>query len=269
MDRAFTLEEKVALVSGAASGIGAACAQSLADAGAAVLVTDVQETAGKEVAGAIEGAGGRAAFMPLDVTDEAQWQEAVAAAVERFGGLDVLVNNAGMEIYSPVHETTLEDWRRLQAVNVDGVFLGTKHGIRAMMPGGASGRGGSIVNISSVAGHIGFPGLGAYCASKGAVALFTKAAALECGRDGLGVRVNSVHPGIVETPLVAGLVGRLEGTEYGETVEEVMANITLLHPVGRLGKPVDVARVVCFLASDAAAWVSGSGYVVDGAYTAQ
>ncbi len=269
MDNPLNLTNKVALISGAARGIGAACAETLAAAGASVLVTDVLEKEGAEVVARIEKTGGTAAFMRLDVTDEGQWESTVAAAVERLGGLDVLVNNAGMEIFKPIADTSLEEWRRLQAVNVEGVFLGVKHAIRAMMPGGAAGRGGSIVNISSVAGYVGFAGLGAYSASKGAVALLTKTAALECAQAKLGIRVNSVHPGIIETDMVTGLASRVVGTEYGATLEEVLETFKSLHPLGTMGQPADVARVVLFLASDASAWVTGSGYLVDGGLTAQ
>ena len=190
---------------------------------------------------------------------------------ELLGGLDVLVNNAGIEILRPITETTLEEWRRVQAVNVDGVFLGCKHAIRAMRPGGAVGRGGSIVNLSSIAGLIGTPGLAAYSASKGAsVRLLTKAAAIEVRpRFGFGVRVNSVHPGLIQTEMLDNLFR--ETVDLGIAPDEQSSRDAAFAQQPMMdvrAVPQDIANVVLFLASDAARCVTGSEYVADGGYTA-
>ena len=189
---------KVALVTGGASGIGRGCAEVLAAEGAAVVVTDVQDARGAETVAAIEAAGGRAEYLHHDVTDEAAWADVIAQVKARHGRLDILVNNAGIAISGSVVEMSLADWRRQTAVNLDGVFLGVKHSIPLMR---ASGDGGSIVNMSSVAGLKGSASLGGYCATKGGVRLFTKAVAMECANAKDGIRVNSVHPGIIETPI--------------------------------------------------------------------
>jgi NAD(P)-dependent dehydrogenase (short-subunit alcohol dehydrogenase family) len=269
MDSPFCLEGKVALVSGAARGIGAACAETLAGAGAKVMVTDILQEEGRNVVEQISGRGGEAVFAQLDVTSEGHWEAGIAAAIDRLGGLDVLVNNAGVEMYKPLVEMSLEEWRRLQAINVEGVFLGVKHAVAAMKPGGGAGQGGSIVNISSIAGMIGFPGLSAYSASKGAVALLTKTAALECAQGGFRIRVNSVHPGVIQTPMVDQLAQELAASGFAPSFAEAASSLAGLHPLGRIGEPIDVARVVQFLASDASGWVTGAGYVVDGGFTAQ
>jgi NAD(P)-dependent dehydrogenase (short-subunit alcohol dehydrogenase family) len=233
------------------------------------MLTDILEEAGRERAAALTVDGAEADFALHDVTDEGQWESVVNATVKRFGGLDVVVNNAGIEILKPVFQTTLAEWRRVQAVNVDGVFLGVKHGILAMMPGGAAGHGGSIVNLSSVAGLVGFAAASAYSASKGAVRLLTKCAALECAQAGLGIRVNSVHPGVIQTPMANSLGRELVSLGLAGTDAEATELMNGLHPMGRLGEASDVARVVHFLASDAARFVTGSEYVVDGGFTAR
>jgi 3alpha(or 20beta)-hydroxysteroid dehydrogenase len=266
---AFRLDAKVALISGSARGIGAACARTFAEAGAKVMVSDILIDAGEAVAAAINEAGGVAAFTPLDVTSEAQWEAAIAATVARFAGLDVVVNNAGTQIMKPLVQTSYEEWRRQQAVNIDGVFFGVKHGILAMMPGGSAGRGGSIVNISSVGGLAGFVGLAAYSAAKGGVTLLTKTAALECAQAGWNIRVNSVHPGAVNTPLAHEVMQELVRQGAAASIDEAAKMTTRMHPMGRLGEPIDIALAVQFLASDASRWVTGSAYVVDGGYLAR
>jgi 3alpha(or 20beta)-hydroxysteroid dehydrogenase len=265
----FRLDGKVALVTGGARGIGAACARALGAAGAAVLVTDVLDDLGRATAGALERDGIRARFAVHDVRSEDSWRATMALAVDGLGGLDVLVNNAGVEVLRPIVDTSLEDWRRVQAVNVEGVFLGCKHAIGAMRPGGASGRGGSIINLSSIAGLIGSPGLAAYCASKGAVRLLTKAVAVECGRFGYRVRVNSVHPGLIQTAMLDHMVR--ETVEIGLVAsEEESRNMAFaqqpLHDLHAV--PQDIANLVLFLASDAARYVTGAEYVADGGFTA-
>lgn len=265
----FRLAGKVALVTGGARGIGAACARTLGAAGAAVLVTDILEEVGSATVEALGREGIRAAFALHDVRSEEAWSATTRRALELFGGLDVLVNNAGIEIMRPITDTSLEDWRRVQSVNVDGVFLGCKHGIIAMRPGGPAGRGGSIINLSSIAGLVGYPGLAAYCASKGAVRLLTKAAAIECARFGLGVRLNSVHPGLIETEMLQNLfretvaLGMATDEQSGRDVAFAQQPMLDVRAV-----PQDIANVILFLASDASRYVTGSEYVADGGFTA-
>jgi NAD(P)-dependent dehydrogenase (short-subunit alcohol dehydrogenase family) len=247
---------KVALVTGAASGLGAESARRLAREGAAVMLSDVAAEAGQAVADEILAAGGRAAFLTHDVTDERRWSEVVTATAERFGGLDVLVNSAGVGGGQPLLEATLEDWRRVTAINLDGTFLGVRHAAPVMARAGR----GSIVNLSSILGKVGFPGAAAYCASKGGVAMLTKAAALELAA--LGVRVNSVHPGFIETPMV---VNAFRETENENEIRDLVVS---RHALGRLGVPREVADAVVFLASDESSFMTGSELVVDGGYTA-
>lgn len=250
---------KVALVSGAALGIGRATAQLLAREGAKVVIGDLKETEGEAVVAEIEAAGGEAMFTTLNVTEEASWQQAMAAVQARFGRLDIAVNNAGIAYTGTVEQTSLEEWRRVQSVNLDGVFLGTRYAIEAMKPHG----GGSIINLSSIEGLVGDPTLAAYNASKGGVRLFTKSAALHCARSGYKIRVNSVHPGYIWTPMVQGLTAA--------TSDQLAARQKLidLHPLGHLGEPDDIAYGIVFLASDESKFMTGSELVIDGGYTAQ
>ena len=251
---------KVAIVTGATSGLGAAAARRLAEEGANVLVTGRDEGRGQAVVDSIAAAGGTARFHPLDVTDEDAWRATVESATAAHGRLDILVNNAGITRAEPIAEVTLETWRRIMAVNADGVFLGTRSAIPAMRRSG----GGSIVNMSSVLGMVGTANLAAYTASKGAVRYFTKCVALECARDGSGIRVNSIHPAFIHTPMMDETAIRMFGDadagrrEFGK-----------LHPVGHVGEPVDIANGVVYLASDEAKFVTGTELVIDGGYTAE
>jgi 3alpha(or 20beta)-hydroxysteroid dehydrogenase len=195
------LNGKVAAVTGAAGGIGAAIACALAKAGALVVLGDIQGDKGQEVARQINAAGGYSVFVQHDTTDEAAWIKFIDTALDTFGGLDILVNNAAIEQACFFENIEVDDIEKLMKVNVTGVLIGHKHAVRAMKPGGRAGKGGSIINLSSVAGLIGTPGLGVYYASKGAIRLITKAAAVEFGRLGYGIRVNSIHPGLVETDM--------------------------------------------------------------------
>ena len=255
------LEGRVALVTGGARGIGAATARALAAAGAKVVVSDVGD--GTATADAIGGA-----WVKHDVTVEADWIAAVAFARETFGGLDILVNNAGVFWIKPIVETALEDFRRMQQVNVEGVFLGLKHAIPAIAERASRwDGGGSIINLSSVAGLVGQAGGLAYNASKGAVRLMTKSAALECARGGLKIRVNSVHPGIIDTPMMAQAAAASMAVT-GEGANSTRERFAQAHPMGRLGRDIDIANAIKFLASDAAAFMTGSEVVVDGGMTA-
>lgn len=261
---AFRLDGKVALVTGAARGIGAEISLTLANVGAAVLVTDVLDA--RETVARIEAAGGKAACVRHDVTVEAEWEAAVAAAQREFGGLDVLVNNAGIETAALVAECTLEDFSRVMNVNVNGVFLGIKHAVRAMAK--PDGNGGSIVNLSSVAGIIGTPGHIAYHTSKGAVRTMTKAAAVECAQLRNGVRVNSVHPAIIWTDMGMNFIKHFVDVGLAPDYETAEKAVLAMHPIGHFGEVADVANGIVYLASDASKWVTGSELVIDGGFTA-
>lgn len=256
---------KVALVTGGASGIGAACATALAREGAAVVITDLQDDKGAALAQAIARSGGQARYLHHDVTSEEAWVGVIAEVRAAHGRLDILVNNAGIGIPSPSITTmSLEDFRRQQAVNVEGVFLGVKHGLAFMRQ---AGHGGSIINISSVAGLKGSPTLAAYSATKGAVRLLSKAVALECAAARDGVRVNSVHPGIIETPIWLGIVpGDGSGANAGPDLDALSA---MAVPVGVKGLPDDIANGVVWLASEESRYVTGTELVIDGGLTAR
>lgn len=256
-----SLSGKVALITGAASGLGRASALLLAEQGARIAAADLNAEAGEATVAQIAAAGGEAAFFPLDVVDEDGWTATVAGVIERFGKLDVLVNNAGIELVQSIPETSFEEWRRVMDVNLDGVFLGIKAAIQGMRQSG----GGSIVNISSVAGINGFSRQAAYCASKGGVRLLTKSAAVECAEGGLNIRVNSVHPGVIDTPMYQAFFDGMD-EQSAKVAEE---RFTALHPIGHVGAPDDVAQCVLFLASDASKFVTGSEMVVDGGLTAR
>jgi NAD(P)-dependent dehydrogenase (short-subunit alcohol dehydrogenase family) len=251
------VEGKVAIVTGAASGLGAAAARRLAAEGASVMLTDIAADAGRAVADQIAGAGGVAEFTRHDAASEEDWAGVMAATVERFGRLTVLVNNAGIAELQPLMTHEYAAWRRVMSVNLDGVFLGLRHAGPAIAEAG----GGSVINISSIMGKVGFPGGAAYCASKGGVALLTKAAALEWAP--LGIRVNSVHPGFVETPMVTAVMPLMGN------VNEVRDLLVSRHALGRLGAPSEIGDAVLFLASDESSFMTGSELVVDGGYTAQ
>lgn len=266
--QAYRVDGKVALISGGARGLGAEMAHALAGAGARVMVSDVLEDAGRETVAAIRAAGGEADFLALDTTQEAQWASAVGRTIEQFGGLQILVNNAGIERLQFVTETTVEEFRKVMDVNVTGVFLGCKHAIRAMRPGGAAGQGGSIVNLSSVAGLAGCIGLSNYCASKGAVRLLTKSVAVECGQLGLGVRCNSIHPGVVWTDMGRQFLQHFVDIGLMPDVETAQTRFEAAVPMGHFGVPSDVASAALFLASDASKWITGAELTVDGGYTA-
>jgi NAD(P)-dependent dehydrogenase (short-subunit alcohol dehydrogenase family) len=251
--RAGRLEGKAALVTGAASGIGRATAALFHAEGAKVAATDRNEKGLEEVKAFADLA------LPQDVTDEARWRQVVDAVVAAFGRLDILVNSAGVAFKGSIETATLEDWRRTQAVNVEGTFLGCREAVRAMKETG----GGSIVNLSSVAGIIGDAQTIAYCASKGAVRLLTKSAALHCGRMGYKIRVNSVHPSFADTPMVHELIA---GAKNPERTREGLARAA---PLGRFGRAEEVAQAILYLASDESSFTTGAEIVVDGGLTAQ
>ena len=247
------LEGKVALISGGARGMGAAEARLFASEGAKVVIGDVLQEEGRQTEAQINEAGGECLFVRLDVTSEDNWQDAVATTVARFGKLDILVNNAGIFRTERVEDTSEQSWDQVMDVNAKGVFLGTKHAIPEMRKVG----GGSIINISSIAGLVGSPYSSAYNASKGAVRLLTKATAIQYAKD--GIRANSVHPGVIETEMTREVVN-----------DEAFRQFRLVtNPIPRLGQPEDVAYGVLFLASDEASFMTGSELVIDGGWTAQ
>jgi NAD(P)-dependent dehydrogenase (short-subunit alcohol dehydrogenase family) len=249
------VDGKSAVVTGGASGIGRATCILLAREGARIAVADIQDGSGSDVAREIERQGGSAAFWHVDVAREAEIEGAFGEIEERFGGIDVLVNNAGIAgADKPTHELEEAEWDEVQAVNVKGVFLCTKHAIPRMLRRG----GGSIVNLSSVYGLVGTADSPPYHASKAAVRIMSKTDALLYAAR--GIRVNSVHPGFIRTPL-------LERNTGGDP--EILRRLERLHPVGRLGTPEDVAHAILYLASDESGFVTGSELVVDGGYTAR
>ena len=254
------LENKVVLISGGASGIGAATARLVVREGGKAVLADRDEAKGRALAGEL---GDAAHFVPLDVTDEAAWNKAVAATVDKFGGLHGLLNAAGVGVRNSIEDCTLAEYRRVNDINGLGTFLGCKAAIPAMKKAAMTHvGGGSIVNISSVLGLRGASYAMAYCASKGAVRLLTKHVALHCAQMKYNIRCNSVHPGYIDTPMIAPRldqpVGNMSGRQW---LEE-------LHPLGRLGRPEEVAAMILFLLSDESSFSTGSEFVCDGGLTA-
>jgi 3(or 17)beta-hydroxysteroid dehydrogenase len=257
------LAEKSALITGAASGIGRATAVVFAREGAHVTVTDLDEGGAEAVAVHIRGEHGSAHAAVLDVRVEADWERVIGDTVKRYGRLDVMVANAGISFAKPVADLTLEEWREVHAVNLDGVFLGTKHAVRAMRQ---EGHGGSIVIVSSASGLKASAGASAYCSSKAAVRLFAKTVALECADD--GIRVNTVHPAGVKTPM-------WEGMEFFEDLKRAHGGaagaweaLERSSPLGRFATPEEIAAGILYLSSEEASYVTGTELVIDGGYTA-
>jgi NAD(P)-dependent dehydrogenase (short-subunit alcohol dehydrogenase family) len=251
---------KVALVTGGASGIGAAVAELLAQEGASVVISDIDELKGPELVTALEKAGHDAIFLHQDVTSETRWAEVVVEIEKRFGRLDILVSNAGIGIIVPsIVEMSLDDWRRQTAVNLDGVFLSVKHCLPLMRKPG----GGSVIMMSSLAGLRGSATLAGYSATKGGVRLFAKAIAMECAAAGDGIRVNSVHPGIIDTPIWRKDSMAAAGSRQNAPIDiEELARLAT--PLERAGHARDVANGVLYLASDASSYVTGTELVIDG-----
>lgn len=258
---AFDLSGAVALVTGATGGIGRAAVRALAEAGARVIASDLAQTA--SIAGAT-------AYLRLDVTEEGAWETVIATIAEREGRLDILVNNAGISLTGSIAETSLSDWRKCQAINVDGLFLGTRAAAPLLRESGANRQGGSsIVNLSSVGGLVGAPFMAGYCASKGAVRLFTKSAAAEYARLGWPIRVNSVHPGAIDTDMMETIYARYVETGLFPDIETARQTIAMGHAVNRTGAPGEVAAGIVYLCSPGASFVTGAELAIDGGMTAQ
>jgi NAD(P)-dependent dehydrogenase (short-subunit alcohol dehydrogenase family) len=255
---------KVALVTGGASGIGEAIAELLAQEGATVVATDIDELRGPEVVARITKAGGKAVFLEQDVTSEARWAEIVAEIERRFGRLDIMVSNAGIGIAVPsVVDMSLADWRKQTAINLDGVFLSVKYSLPLMRKHG----GGSIIMMSSLAGLRGSSTLAGYCATKGGVRLFAKSIAMECASFGDGIRVNSVHPGIIDTPIWGKIPTGASGN-MGNAPIDAEERAKLATPLGYAGQARDIASGVLYLASEASRYVTGTELVIDGGMNA-
>lgn len=250
------LENKVALVTGGASGIGAAISSRFVQEGATVVIADVNDAQGSSLA---QSLGDRASFVALDVQHPQQWQHTIGHILSTHDQLDILVNNAGIAITGDVESCTLDDWQRTQSINNDGVFIGCQEAIKAM-----KGKGGAIINVSSIEGIIGEPKLPAYNASKGAVRIFTKSAALHCAQKNYDIRINSLHPGYVNTPMVSQAISEFTETEAAEFKNRVLSNI----PVKRMAQPEEIAAAALFLASDDASYMTGAELIIDGGYTA-
>jgi NAD(P)-dependent dehydrogenase (short-subunit alcohol dehydrogenase family) len=264
VNMAGQVEGKVALVTGGASGIGEAIVELFAREGATVIATDIDELRGPELAKRVTSAGGKVIFREQDVTSEERWIEMAAEIGKRYGRLDILVANAGIGIAVPsIVDMTLADWRKQNAINLDGVFLSVKHCLPLMRKTG----GGSIVMMSSLAGLRGAPGLSAYSLTKGGVRLFAKSIAMECAAAGDGIRVNSVHPGIIDTPIWGKIPTGATGAGQNAPIDpEERAKVAT--PLGRAGQAAEIASGVLYLASDASRYVTGSELVIDGGMNA-
>lgn len=255
------VEGKIALMTGGASGLAKASAEMFVAEGGRVMIADIDEDGGRAVA---DGLGDAADFTALDVTDEDQWRRAFAATKDRFGGVHVLLNSAGIGWTQPVTEIALEDWRRVHAIDLDGVFLGCKHGVPAIaetIQAGVGSAKGSIVNISSIAGNIAGHNMAAYNSAKAAVRHLSKSVALHCCRQGFEIRCNSVHPTFVDTPI-------LDKHRERFGAEEAMRKLARQVPIGRVGEPKEVAYAILFLASDESSYTTGSELLVDGGISA-
>lgn len=252
------LQGKVAFITGGSSGIGRAMSYLFADEGAKIAIADINEENGNKIISELKAKGSEAMFVPLDVTDEDKWKAALKTVISEFDYVNIVVNAAGVGGEGKsIEETTMDDWNRIIDINLKGVYLGTKHGILSMKD---NGKNGSIINLSSIAGLVGDDQLTIYSASKGGVKLLTKSAALHCANSRYKVRVNSIHPGYIHTPMVDTFV---------DGDEEAMKAIDAMHPVGHMGEANDIAYAALYLASDEAKFVTGSEQVVDGGYTAQ
>jgi NAD(P)-dependent dehydrogenase (short-subunit alcohol dehydrogenase family) len=260
----YDLTGRKALVTGGARGLGAGIAEALVRAGASVMIGDILEGEGEKTASTLSEGGATVGFVSLDVTDDANWAAAVERTVTDLGGFDLLVNNAGVEISELVIDIDPAKLRSMLDVNIVGTALGLKHAFRAMRPDGLAGQGGAVVNVSSVAATIPFPGIAGYSATKSAVDRLTRVAAQESGKLGYGVRVNCVYPGLVPTVMGMKLAADMVTLGLWPSAEAAVGDVIGLTPLGRLGEVADMADAVVFLASDGARFVHGAGLAVDG-----
>jgi NAD(P)-dependent dehydrogenase (short-subunit alcohol dehydrogenase family) len=255
------VKDKIILITGAANGLGSAAARRLAQEGAIVFLSDIDDVSGNAVTEDINSAGGRAQYLHHDVSQPADWERVFSDIRASHNRLDVLVNNAGGGTYNDIETVSFQEWRRVMSLNLDATFLGTQMAIVWMKETG----GGSIVNMSSVAAFIGAPNLAAYCAAKAGIHLLSKSSAVYCGQKGYKIRVNSIHPGVIDTKAGKEMVRLATGLP---TDEEAIAAFTALHPIGRIGSSEDVADGILYLASDESSFVTGTHLIIDGGYTA-
>lgn len=255
------VEGKIALVTGAANGLGRATAALLAREGALVLLTDIDDQNGEAAAESIRATGGKARYYHHDASSPEDWAAVLERMQQAHGRLDILVNNAGGGTYNDIETVSLEQWRRIMAINLDATFIGTQSAIRWMKKTG----GGSIINVSSVAAFSAAPNLAAYCAAKAGINMLSKSAAVYCGQKGYNIRINVVHPGLVETKSGVEMARLATGAERDE---DAIAMFTALHPIGRIGQPDDIAKGVLYLASDESSFVTASSLIIDGGFTA-
>lgn len=265
------MKNKIALVTGGSRGIGKAISIALANSGACVYIADIDEAGGETAAEDIREGGGKSEFVLLDTSDENGWARCQKQLQTDIGRLDILVHNAGIEYVNPLELHELSAWRRVFAVNVEGLFVGTK----ALLPllrhsGKGTGTGASVINISSVAGIVGFPNQAAYNTSKGAVRHLTKSLAIEFAESGFNIRVNSIHPGFIETPMLNEVFESwAEKGIQGDTPEQVKQFFIEQQPMRRLGNPEDIAAGALFLASESAGFITGSELIIDGGWIAR
>lgn len=255
------LQNKVAIITGGSTGIGKATANRFAEEGAKVIIADINDKEGKRVTDEINNNGYLCYYKNLDVTNEGQWEKVISEILSEHKKINILVNNAGVGLAKDIEETSLEDWNLMMNVNATGSFLGLKHAIKAMKNNGEKN---SIINRSSIDGQVGEAGLFAYCASKGAVTVMTKAAALYCGENHYDIRVNSVHPGYIHTEMVEE-----EAKGYGISIEEYFEKLGEIIPIGHVGETIDIANIDLFLASDESKFATGAEFTIDGGWTAQ
>lgn len=255
------IQGKTVIITGAANGLGKAAAELLAAEGGNIVLTDIDVANGERTVAAIRASGGSALFVRHDVTQTGQWEQVFEMATRNFATPDVLVNNAGGGTYNDIETTSLEEWRRILAINLDATFIGTQMAIRAMK----AARRGSIVNMSSVAALIGSPNLAAYGAAKAGIQTLSKSAAVYCGQKGYNIRVNSIHPGLIETQAGIEMARLATGAASDEAA---LAQFRMLHPIGRLGVPNDIAQGILYLASDESSFMTGASLVIDGGFTA-
>lgn len=256
------VEGKVALVTGGRRGLGKAIAIMLAKEGANVAITDRKEDGADDVLREIKEAGGEGMFLLQDVREEKDWMRVINETISRFGKLDILVNNAGVGAGKNIEDVTLDEWKWVMSINLDGVFLGTQKAIKAMKKTG----GGSIINMSSIEGIVGDARMAAYDTSKGGLRTLSKSAALHCAKRGYNIRINTVHPGFIDTAMVRGF---LKAQAKDGDVAAARKALEALHPIGHLGEPDDVAYAVLYLASEESKFATGSELTVDGGYTAE